>query len=225
MSRKTTGLSKDLAHWIQAKTLREPEILESLRKAMEDHADGSMQTAAEQAQFMQLLMRAIDARQAIEIGVFTGYSAIAIASALPADGRLVACDISPEYLNEAAKWWGKAGLSDRIETRLGPAVESLDALIAEGAAGTFDFVYADADKESSLEYYERSMVLLRPGGLFTIDNMLRGGRVADPNDDDPSIVATREVAEKLRCDARVDWSLVPIGDGLGIARVKCSEDT
>ncbi len=220
MSRRTSGLTEAVSDWLQRTTLREQPVQRALRDAMATHERGGMQTAAEQAQFMQVLMRMIGARRAIEIGVFTGYSAIALAMALPEDGTLIACDIDADYLEEAAQWWTRAGLQNRIEPRLGPAIDTLDALIAEGHAGTFDFVYADADKTSSAAYYERSLQLLRPGGLFTVDNMLRGGRVADPLADDASTVATRELAQILTADARVDWSLVPIGDGLGVARLR-----
>ncbi len=220
MSRETIGLSDGLASWMETHALRESAVQQQLRAAMGSHPRGGMQTAPEQVAFMQVLMKLIDAKRVIEIGVFTGYSALGMAAALPDDGVLLACDIDAQYLEEAEQWWVKAGVADRIESRLGPAVDTLDALIADGASGTIDFVYSDADKESSAAYYERSLKLLRPGGIFAIDNMFLGGRVVDMDDSEPSVVATREIAHVLSTDDRIDWSLVPIGDGLGVARVK-----
>ena len=178
-----------------------------------------MQTSPEQAQFLHFLARSIEATRAIEVGVYTGASALAIASALPGDGRLVACDISDEHLETARMAWQAAGVDARIESRIGPVLATHETLLQEPGAGEYDFMYIDADKENSLNYYEHGLKLLRPGGIITIDNMFRGGRVADPSCDDASTVATRELAQFLLKDERIDYSLVPIGDGLALARI------
>jgi predicted O-methyltransferase YrrM len=177
-----------------------------------------MQIAPEQGQFMALLVRLLGATRGIEVGVFTGYSSLAVALAMPPAGRLIACDISEEYTAIARRYWAAAGVAGKIELRLAPALETLDALLAEGAAGRFDFGFIDADKGGYADYYERLLALLRPGGLVAVDNTLWGGDVADPANQDPDTLAIREFNEKLRTDERVDVSLVPIGDGLTLAR-------
>ena len=198
-------------------SLRETPIQHELRMAMEGHPEGEMQTSPEQVQLLALLLRTMKASRVIEVGVFTGYSAMGMAMALPDDGLVVACDLSSEHMAVAQEWWDRAGVSNRIQPRVGPASESLTQLLEAGEAGTYDFIYCDADKTGYPEYYELGLQLLRPGGLLTFDNMLRGGRVADPEVDDESTVATRELAAKLLADERVDYSLNPIGDGLAIA--------
>lgn len=218
MSRETITFDDQLVRWLHSHTLRETPVQRKLRDEMADHAHGGMQTAPEQVQFMQVLLWSIEARHVVEIGVFTGYSALGMALALPEDGRLVACDVSQSWLDEAHTWWTRAGVADRIESRCGPGAESLRNLLDEGWASRVDLIYADADKTGSETYFELGMQLLRPGGLFTVDNMLRAGRVADPDVQDESTVATRALVTKLQADERVDWTLVPIGDGLGIAR-------
>ncbi len=184
---------------------------------MEGHPHGAMQTAPEQVQFIQLLLKSIRAQRAIEIGVFTGYSALGIALALPHDGQLIACDSDADYLNVSRSWWAQEGIDSRIESRLGPAKETLAELLEAGQAEAFDFMYVDADKESAVEYFELGLQLLRPGGLYTVDNLFLGGRVADPSHQDESTVATRQLVDLMASDDRIDWSLVPIGDGLGVA--------
>lgn len=179
-----------------------------------------MQTSPEQVQLLALLLKTMNARRVIEVGVFTGYSAMGMAMALPDDGVLVACDLSPDHMAVAQSWWDRAGVSERIEPRIGPAIESLEAMLADGQGGTYDFMYFDADKEAFLEYYELGLKLLRPGGLLTFDNMLKGGRVADPSVTDTSTEATRALAKKLLGDDRVEYSLNPIGDGLALAMLK-----
>ena len=218
MSRESVHLGEAMQTWLHDHSLRETPVQRALRLEMASHPEGEMQTSPEQVQFMAMLMAAIGGRRAIEVGVFTGYSAMAIAHVLPEGGELVACDLSPEYMDIAEGWWERDGVADRISQRVGPAVESLQALLDEGQAGSFDFMYVDADKESSDQYYELGLQLIRPGGLITIDNMFRGGRVVDPSADDSSTVATRAIAEKLFADERIDYTLVPIGDGLAVAR-------
>lgn len=177
-----------------------------------------MQISPEQGQFMRLLAELIGVRRAIEIGVFTGYSSICVAEALPPDGQLVACDVSVEYTDVARRYWRQGGLESRIALRLGPALETLDGLIAAGEEGSFDFAFIDADKENYGNYYERSLKLLRRGGLLAIDNVLWDGKVADPDVSDTSTEAIRALNRRLRDDPRVSISLVPIGDGLFLAR-------
>jgi len=219
MSRTTTGMPDDLHEYLLAASLREPEVLRRLREETAGHPEARMQISPEQGQLMGLLAQLIGARQAIEVGVFTGYSSIAVALALPDDGRLVACDLSEEHTDVARRWWREAGVEHKIDLRLAPALDTLERLIAEGLAGGFDFAFIDADKESYDAYYERLLVLVRRGGLITVDNVLWSGRVIDPgHDDDPDTMAIRRFNEKVRDDARVAMSLVPIGDGLTVAR-------
>lgn len=167
---------------------------------------------------MRLLVELLGARRALEIGVFTGYSALSVALALPADGELVACDVSEEYTQVARRYWERAAVASRIRLELRPALQTLDQLLAEGAAESFDFAFIDADKENYAGYYERSLQLLRRGGLLAVDNVLWGGSVADPENQKSSTLAIRALNERLRADERVSISLVPIGDGLFLAR-------
>jgi caffeoyl-CoA O-methyltransferase len=208
----------DLHEYVLGVSLREPEVLRALREETASHPRASMQISPEQGQLMGLLVRAIGARTAIEVGVFTGYSSIAVALALPDDGRLVACDRSEEYTAVARRYWREAGVEHKIDLRLAPALETLDGLIADGRAGEFDFAFIDADKEAYQDYFERLLELVRPGGFVTVDNVLWSGRVVDPgHDDDPDTIAIRRFNERLRDDPRVEISMVPIGDGLTIA--------
>lgn len=179
-----------------------------------------MQISPEQGGFMQVMTRAIRARRALEVGVFTGYSSTAVALAMKemhgTDCELVACDISDEYLGKARGYWAEAEVAEVIETRVGPAVESLDALIAEGRSGQFDLMFIDADKPGYDAYYERGLVLLRGGGLMLIDNMLWAGRVADPAETEESTLALRALAAKIAADQRVDMTLATVGDGVSM---------
>jgi caffeoyl-CoA O-methyltransferase len=177
-----------------------------------------MQISPEQGQLLRLLVETIGARRCLEVGVFTGYSSTCVALSLPAGGRLVACDVSAEYTDVARRYWRLAGVEGRVELRLAPALETLDGLLAAGDAGSFDFAFIDADKENYLAYYERCLDLLRPGGLLAIDNVLWDGSVADPSNTAASTRAIRVLNERLRGDERVSISLVPIGDGLFLAR-------
>jgi caffeoyl-CoA O-methyltransferase len=218
MNLTTTGMPDDLHAYLLRASLREPEVLRRLREENAALKDARMQISPEQGQLMGLLAALIGARRAIEIGVFTGYSSIAVALALPDDGLLVACDKSEEHTAVARRFWEQAGVAHKIDFRLAPALETLDALLADGGAGTFDFAFIDADKEAYDAYYELLLQLLRPGGLITVDNVLWSGRVIDPDNDEADTIAIRRFNEKLCDDDRIDLSMVPIGDGLTLAR-------
>jgi caffeoyl-CoA O-methyltransferase len=176
-----------------------------------------MQIAPEQAQFLQFLLRLIGARRTIEVGVFTGYSALAAAEVLPPSGEIVACDVSEEYTDVARRYWEAAGVADRIDLRIAPAADTLDALLDDGQAGTFDFSFIDADKETYDTYYEQSLRLLRPGGVIALDNVFRDGRVTDPDIADESVRAIQDLNEKLHTDERVDLTMLPLADGVTLA--------
>jgi caffeoyl-CoA O-methyltransferase len=218
MSRRTTPLTDRLYDYILDVSLREPPLLAELRDETAAMPMALMQISPEQGQFMALLVEAIGARKALEIGTFTGYSALCVALALPADGRVVCCDIDKEYTDVARRYWKRAGVADRIDLRLAPAVQTLDALIAEGGANGFDFAFIDADKENYDNYYERALRLVRPGGLIVIDNVLWNGDVADPAKDDANVTAIRALNRKIKDDRRVASSLLPIADGLMLVR-------
>ena len=218
MSNRTIGLETGLYDYLLAASLREHPALARLRAETTAHPQMNMQIAPEQGQFMALLVKLMGASHCIEVGVFTGYSSLAVALALPPTGRLVACDISEEHTRTARRFWQEAGVAGRIDLRIAPALETLDALLAAGGAGDYDFGFIDADKGAYADYYERLLVLLRPGGLIAVDNTLWDGDVADPANEEPDTVAIRAFNEKLRDDERVDLSLVPIGDGLTLAR-------
>ncbi len=218
MSARTIALTDKVYDYLLANSLREPPLLARLREETAVMPAANMQIGPEQGQFMALLVELIGARRTLEVGTFTGYSALSVALALPADGRVVACDISEEFTAVARRYWAEAGVADKIDMRLGPAVETLDALIAEGLSGAFDFMFIDADKQGYDAYYERGLALLRPGGLIAIDNVLWNGAVADPARQDKETRAIRALNRKVQADERVGISLVPIGDGLMLAR-------
>ena len=176
-----------------------------------------MMIAPEQAQFMALLTRLLGVRRYLEIGTYTGYSALAVALAMEADGRVVTCEIDEAIATTAKRHWRHADIADKIELRLGPALEALDAILAQGRHERFDMAFIDADKENYIAYYERLLELLRPGGLIIVDNVLWGGSVADPTDQDKDTVAIRAFNEHVRQDERIVLSLVPMGDGLTLA--------
>ena len=218
MARTTLGLDDRLYEYFLRVSLREADVLRRLREETAALPEGEMQIAPEQGQLMALLVELIGARRTIEVGVFTGYSSLAVALALPADGHIVACDVSEAWTAIARRYWDQAGVADKIELRLAPAIETLDALIAAGEAGAYDFAFIDAEKTEYVEYYERVLELVRPGGLVAIDNVLWGGRVADAESNDDDTNAIRAFNEALKGDERVTLSMVPIADGLTLAR-------
>jgi len=217
MKRKTIGLDDALYDYVLATTLRDDDILARLREETGALEWGRMQIAPEQGQLMALLTRLVGARNAIEVGVFTGYSALSVARALPGDGRLVACDVSEEWTAIARRYWKEAGVDHKIDLRLAPATETLDRLIAEGGAGGYDIAFIDADKANYDAYYERCLTLLRRGGLILIDNVLWGGAVLDEADQSADTEAIRALNEKVGRDDRVDGVMLPVGDGLTLA--------
>jgi predicted O-methyltransferase YrrM len=210
-------IGDDLWDNMRRVTLREPALLQRLREETALLPTSSCQISAEQGQFMGLLMRLIGAHRTIEIGVYTGYSALAVALALPDDGRLIACDINREWTSVGRRYWREAGVDGKIDLRIGPALATLDDLIASGQGNQFDFVFIDADKTNYANYYERALVLLRPGGLIGVDNVLWYGRVIDPSFDDPDTRAIRAFNERIKSDDRVWLSMLPIRDGLTLA--------
>lgn len=217
MSNKTFTLSDDLYAYLFEHSVREPDVLRRLREETARDSMARMQIAPEQGQLMQLLVRLMGARRYLEVGVFTGYSSLAVALALPAEGRIVACDVSDAWTKVARRYWDEAGVSEKIDLRLAPALQTLDGLIAGGASSTFDFAFIDADKTSYGAYYERALTLIRVGGLIAVDNTLWEGRVADPKARDADTQAIRDFNRHLRDDQRVHLCLVPIGDGLSLA--------
>lgn len=218
MTNQTLNLTANLQQYLLNVSLREPKILEALRAETMQLPTHKMQIAPEQGQLMALLVELINARKTLEIGVFTGYSSLAVALALPTDGKIVACDINEEWTAIAKRFWQQAGVAHKIDLRLAPALQTLDELINNGEQESFDFVFIDADKSAYDAYYEKSLQLLRCGGLIMLDNMLRNGAVADPNNNDNSINATRKLNEKLHHDPRVTISLLPVSDGITLAR-------
>lgn len=218
MSARTISLDGPLYDYYQRVAVREPDILRRLRETTMAMPHGGMQISPEQGQLMGLLVRLTGARRAIELGTFTGYSALSVVMAMPPDGRLIACDTSQEWTDVARRFWREAGVEDRIDLRLGKAVATLDALIGEGGAGSFDFIFIDADKKNYDAYYERALVLLRPGGLIGLDNTLWSGRLIDADNKDPATEALRALNQKIHDDQRVDLAMLPIGDGLTLVR-------
>jgi caffeoyl-CoA O-methyltransferase len=218
LSKSILPLDDRLYGYILANWLRETPLMRRLREETSRMPMSMMQISPDQGQFMAMLVELIGARSALEIGSFTGYSALAVASAMGPQGRLVCCDISEEYTAVARRYWQEAGIADRIDLKLGPALATLDTLLAKGEAGKFDFAFIDADKTNYDGYYERTLRLVRPGGLIAIDNVLWGGDVAKPEQNDEDTQAIRAINEKIRNDERVTLALAPIGDGLTLAR-------
>lgn len=218
MSTATITMTEQLHGYLLATTLREPELLQRLRRETAALPNGGMQISPEQGQLMRLLIELLGARRALEVGVFTGYSSTVVALALPADGRLVACDVSDEWTQIARRYWREAGVEAKVELHVRPALETLDELLAAGQAGSFDFAFIDADKTGYGDYYDRCLELVRPGGLVAVDNTLWSGAVADASDQRESTLAIRALNAKISADARVTASLIPIGDGLYLAR-------
>lgn len=217
MANQTLGLEKQLYEYLQSVSLREPEILTQLRQETAQHPMGRMQIAPEQGQFIALLVQLMGAKKTLEVGVFTGYSSLVVALALPPDGKVVACDVSEEYTAIARRYWQQAGVADKIDLHIAPALETLERLLAAGQAGTFDFAFIDADKSNYDGYYEQALQLVRPSGLIAIDNVFWSGRVADPQVQDNRTKKMRALNQKLHQDLRVNLSLVPIADGLTLA--------
>jgi predicted O-methyltransferase YrrM len=219
MSNQSIGLSDDIYRYLVANSVREPEILQQLREETAQHPLVNMQISPEQGQLMGLLVQLIGAKKCLEVGVFTGYSSLVVALNLPEDGRVVACDVSEEFTTIARKYWQAAGVSSKIDLQIAPALETLDRLLANGEAGTFDFAFIDADKNNYAAYYDRCWQLVRQNGLILVDNVLWYGRVADPTmADDNRTQAIKQLNEQIYRDDRVQISLIPIGDGLTIAR-------
>jgi predicted O-methyltransferase YrrM len=220
MSIKSLGLSEDLYHYLLTVSVREPETLRQLREETAKHPSAMMQITPEQGQFLAFLIKLMGAKKALEVGVFTGYSSLSVALALPNDGQLIACDVSEEYTAIAQRYWQAAGVTNKVQLHLAPAVETLEKLLAADQAETFDFAFIDADKGNYDNYYELALKLIRPGGLIAIDNVLWSGAVSDPNNQEASTQAIRALNKKLHQDDRVTISLVPISDGLTLALKK-----
>jgi predicted O-methyltransferase YrrM len=217
VSPKRSLLPDAVEHYVSSLVTREPPILQQLRQETALLPEANMQIGADQGALLALLVRLLGARSALEIGTFTGYSALAVATALPENGRLVACDLSQEWTQIARRYWAAAGVAQKIELRLGPALETLQHLLHERGPGCFDFAFIDADKPAYDAYYEACLQLVRPGGLIALDNMLWNGAVADPADQQPNTLAIRALNLKLRDDPRVDTCLLSVGDGVMLA--------
>jgi caffeoyl-CoA O-methyltransferase len=217
MSRESINLSGPLQAYVRSVGMREDADLAALREETAHHPWAGMQISPEQGQLMALLVRLLGARKTLEVGVFTGYSAMVVAKALGPKGKVVALDINEEFTAIARRHWAKAGIADRIDLRLQPATESLEALAAGGESNTFDFAFIDADKGNYDAYYEYALQLVRRGGLIAIDNVLWQGKVIDSTDQTVDTVAIRAINQKIHDDRRVEASMVPIGDGLTLA--------
>jgi predicted O-methyltransferase YrrM len=218
MTRRTVALTDELYDYLLRVSLREPDVLRKLRDETAKMDNAQMQIGPEQGQLMALLVELLGARRTLEIGTFTGYSALVVALALPDDGKVVACDVNEEWTSVARRYWQKAGVAQKIDLRIAPAVETLRRLLDDGGRDAFDFAFIDADKASYDAYYELCLQLVRPGGLIAVDNVLWSGKVIDPSVTDADTEAIRRFNAKLASDARISLSLVPIGDGLTLAR-------
>jgi caffeoyl-CoA O-methyltransferase len=218
MASRTLQMTGQLYDYLLQASLREPPLLAELRAETAKLPMAAMQISPEQGQFMAFLVETIGARRTIEIGTFTGYSALCVALALPAGGKVIACDVSEEYTAIGRRYWSRAGVADKIDLRLAPALDTLATLLADGGAGSIDFAFIDADKREYNGYYEAVLKLMRPGGIIAVDNVLWDGAVADPAKQDDDTRAIRALNEKLKADSRVSLSLLPLGDGLTLAR-------
>jgi predicted O-methyltransferase YrrM len=217
VSKLNTGLAPELGDYIRSVTLRESPLLARLREQTASHPHAGMQVSPEQGQFLGLLVRLVNARRTLEIGVFTGYSSTSVALALPQDGEITACDVSVEWTDIARRYWREAGVDQKIQLHIGPALDTLRRLLAEGRSGTYDFAFIDADKANYQAYFDGACELIRKGGLIVIDNVLWHGRVIDQAVQDADTIAIRTFNERLLADTRVLVSIVPIGDGLTLA--------
>jgi predicted O-methyltransferase YrrM len=218
MSSRNNYIQEHIYDYILDTSLRDAPLLERLRGETAKMPMGGMQISPDQGQFMALVVKLIGARRILEVGTFTGYSSLVMAQALPADGGIVACDVNEEFTAVARRSGAEAGVEDKIDLRIGPATETLSQMVAEGASGSFDIAFIDADKPNYATYYERSLELVRSGGLIMIDNVLWGGRPADTSEQDEATLAIRALNASLHDDERVDLSLLSIGDGLTLAR-------
>ncbi|MBW4463828.1 MAG: class I SAM-dependent methyltransferase [Pegethrix bostrychoides GSE-TBD4-15B] len=212
-----TFINDLLYDYLLSVSLREPDILLALRQETASHPMSQMQIAPEQGQLMALLVKLMGAKKALEVGVFTGYSSLVVALALPPEGKLTACDVSEDYTQIARRYWKAAGVADKIDLQIAPALETLDRLLADGAAGSYDFAFIDADKSGYPNYYDRALQLLRSGGLMAIDNVLWSGRVADPQEQDSRTELIRRFNEMLHQDQRISLSMLAVADGLTLA--------
>ncbi len=218
MSNQTITVTPQIYQYLLNVSLRESEIMTKLREETMQLEQSMMQISPEQGQFMQLMVKAIGAKRTIEVGVFTGYSALAVANALPDDGMVIACDVSEEWTSIGQKYWEQAGVSKKIDLRIAPAAKTMQGLIENGESGKFDFAFIDADKPAYDQYYEQCLILLRPGGLIMLDNTLWSGKVADPNVDDEDTQAIRQLNQKLHGDSRIDLCIIPMSDGITLVR-------
>lgn len=218
MSSSSINLTDQVYEYYLSVTLREDEIMRRCREETARHKWAGMQISPEQGQFMTLLVKLLGARKIIELGVFTGYSSLCMVRALPAGGKLIACDVKKEYTDKAMEYWEAAGVAGKIELRLAPALDTLADLLRAGEAGSFDFIFVDAVKEEYSEYYPLNYRLLRSGGLMAIDNVLWGGSVADPDNQTAETNAIRAFNKMVHQDDKVDMCMLPVGDGLTLIR-------
>ena len=218
MSRQTLNITDELHSYLISVSTRETKEQEALRQENANHPYASMQISPEQGQFLQLLVKMLGSEKIIELGVFTGYSSLCMALALPPNGQIIACDVSKEYTDIARSYWHRAGVADKIDLRLAPGLDTLNQLLDSGQAGSFDLIFTDAVKEEYQDYYELGLKLLRPGGVITIDNVLWSGAVVDPSNQTSETVAIRELNQHVHDDDRVDMCMLPLGDGLTLAR-------
>lgn len=218
MTRKTLNLTNSVYDYLLKNSLREPKVFTQLRERTALLPNAAMQISPEQAQFMAFLIELMQAKKTLELGVFTGYSAMAVAHALPKDGKLVACDVNKEWTDIAKEFWQRAGVANKIELHLAPAQDTLKKLIDSGQQNTFDFVFIDADKKGYNQYYELSLKLLKLNGVIMFDNVLLSGRVAEPNNQDENVIAMRALNEKILHDERVSITMLPIRDGITLVR-------
>jgi caffeoyl-CoA O-methyltransferase len=218
MANTSIGLETHVRDYLVRHGVREPELLHRLREETALLPEHRMQIAPEQGALLALLVELTGARRCLEIGTFTGYSSLVVALAMPPDGTIVCCDVSDEWTSVARRYWAEAGVADRVDLRLAPALETLDELLASGAANTFDFAFIDARKTEYPDYHERVVQLLRPGGLAAYDNVLWSGRVADETEQDEDTLGLRRLNDRLAADERVSIAMVPIADGVTLAR-------
>jgi predicted O-methyltransferase YrrM len=218
MSRSNLFMSDQLYSYYLESSLREHPVLAELRAETAKMSNSQMQIGPEEGQFLALLVKLIGAKRTLDIGVFTGYSSLAVALALPENGQVIGCDINEQWTETAKKYWEKAGVAHKIQLKLGQASATLENLLDEGDENSFDFIFIDADKKNYPTYYELSLKLLTAGGLIAVDNVFQGGRVADPNVNDGTTVAIRDFNQKVLTDNRVELAMLPIADGLTLIR-------